>query len=111
MTDQSHLLASIEEVVTDEKTRKSIIDSIKQIPISDMTKMRRVVFLPSDVFETSLDKLRKAEVMSLAVDESTDNRDVAQLGLYVRFFDGERFREDLLGLIPMEGGWQPQLRR
>ena len=41
--------------------------------------------------------------MSLAVDESTDNSDVAQLFLYVRFFDGECFREDLLGLIPMEG--------
>ena len=30
-------------------------------------------------FETLLDKLRKAEVMSLAVDESTDNSDVAQV--------------------------------
>ncbi|XP_032387795.1 uncharacterized protein LOC116699370 [Etheostoma spectabile] len=65
--------------------------------------MRRVESLASDVFETLLDKLRKAEVMSLAVDESTDNSDVAQLCLYVRFFDGECFREDLLGLIPMEG--------
>ena len=41
--------------------------------------------------------------MSLAVDESTDNRDVAQLCLYVQFFDGKCFREDLLGLIPMQG--------
>ncbi|KAJ8333792.1 hypothetical protein SKAU_G00411110 [Synaphobranchus kaupii] len=65
--------------------------------------MRRVEALASDVFETLLDKLRKAEVMSLAVDESTDNSDVAQLCLYVRFFDGECFREELLGLIPLEG--------
>ncbi|TWW63115.1 hypothetical protein D4764_03G0001230 [Takifugu flavidus] len=50
-----------------------------------------------------LDKLRKAEVMSLAVDESIDNSDVAQLSLYVQFFDGECFCEDLLGLIPLEG--------
>lgn len=50
--------------------------------------MRRVESLALDVFETLLDKLRKAEVMSLAVDESTDNSDVAQLCLYVRFFDG-----------------------
>lgn len=97
------MLASIEEVVTDEKTRSSIIDSIKKIPISDTTNIRRVESLASDVFETLLDKLRKADVMSLAVDESTDNSDVAQLCLYVRFFDGECFREDLLGLIPMEG--------
>lgn len=65
--------------------------------------MRRVECLASDVFETLLDKLRKAEVVSLAMDELTDNSDIAQLCLYVRFFDGECFREDLLGLIPMEG--------
>lgn len=97
------MLASIEEAVADEKTRKNVLDIIKQIPLSDTTNMRRVECLASDVFETLLDKLRKAEVMSLAVDESTDNSDVAQLCLYVRFFDGECFREDLLGLIPMEG--------
>lgn len=97
------MLASVEEVVTDEKMRRSIIDSIRQIPISDSSNMRRVEALASDVFETLLDKLRKAEVMSLAVDESTDNSDVAQLCLYVRFFDGECFREELLGLIPLEG--------
>lgn len=97
------MLASIEEVVTDDKTRNSLIDSFKKIPLSDSTNMRRVEALASDVFETLVDKLRTAEVMSLAVDESTDNSDVAQLCLYVRFFDGERFREDLLGLIPLEG--------
>ncbi|KAJ8363603.1 hypothetical protein SKAU_G00124340 [Synaphobranchus kaupii] len=74
------MLASVGEVVTDEKTRRSIIDSIKQIPISDSSNMRRVEALASDVFETLLDKLRKAEVMSLAVDESTDNSDVVVWG-------------------------------
>lgn len=80
------MLASIDEVVTNAKTRKGIIDLIKQIPISDTSNMRRVESLASDIFETLLDKLRKAEVMSLAVDESTDNSVVAQLCLYVRFF-------------------------
>lgn len=79
------MLASVEEVVTDEKTRRSVLDSIKKIPISDSTNMRRVEALESDIS-----------------DESTDNSDVAQLCLYVRFFDGECFREELLGLIPME---------
>uniref|UniRef100_A0A673BZ39 DUF4371 domain-containing protein n=1 Tax=Sphaeramia orbicularis TaxID=375764 RepID=A0A673BZ39_9TELE len=87
-TDQERATA----VVPDEKTRKSIIDSIKQIPISDTSNMRRVESLASDVFEMLLDKLRKADVI-----------DVAQLCLYVRFFNGECFRKDLLGLIPLEG--------
>ncbi|TWW63118.1 hypothetical protein D4764_03G0001260 [Takifugu flavidus] len=65
--------------------------------------MSRAESLASDVFEMLLDKLRKAEVMSLAVDESIDNSDVAQLCLYVQLFDGECFCEDLLGLIPLEG--------
>ena len=93
----------------DEKTRNSVIDSIKKILISDTTTSRRVETLASDVFATLLEKLgKKAEVMSLAVDESTDSSDVAQLCLYVRFLDGEYFQEDLLrriymGLIPMDG--------
>lgn len=43
-----------------------------------------------------------AEVTSLATDELTDNSDVAQLCLYVWFFDGECFWEDLLRIIPLE---------
>lgn len=41
--------------------------------------------------------------MSLAIDESTDSTDIAQLCVYVRYFDGEEFREELLSLIPLEG--------
>ena len=96
------MLASIEEVVTDEKPRNSVIDSIKKIPISDTSTSRIVETLASDVFETLLDKLKKAEVMLLAVDESTDSSDGAQLCLYVKFSDGECFCEGLLGLIPLD---------
>lgn len=97
------MLAVLDDVVTDEKVKNSVITSIRKIPMSDTTTIRRVEALATDVFETLLDKLKKAEVMSLAVDESTDGSDVAELCLYVRFFDGECFREDLLGLIPLEG--------
>ncbi|KAL0152649.1 hypothetical protein M9458_052372 [Cirrhinus mrigala] len=45
----------------------------------------------------------KADTMSIAVDESTDKTDTAQLCIYVRFFDGKCFREELLGLLPLEG--------
>ena len=54
------MLESIEEVFTDEKTRNRVIDSIKNIPISDTTTSRRVETLASDVFQTLLDKLKKA---------------------------------------------------
>lgn len=41
-TVKACMLASVEEVVTDERTRRSISDSIKKIPIADSTNMRRV---------------------------------------------------------------------
>ena len=47
--------------------------------------------------------LNQANYFSLAVDESTDNTDVAQMCVFVRYFDGTVFREDLLALIPLEG--------
>ena len=64
------------------------------IPIFDMTTSMRVETLASDVFGTLLDQLKKAEVMFLSVDGSTDSSNVAQLSC---------FREELLGLIPMDG--------
>ncbi len=45
----------------------------------------------------------KADTMSIAVDESTDKTDTAQLCIYVRFFDSKCFREELLCLLPLEG--------
>lgn len=91
------------QVVTDDKVKDQVMSSIKSIPMSDTTTARRMDVLATDVFETLLSELRKADVISLAVDESTDNSDVAQLCLFVRFFDGDIFREDILGLIPLEG--------
>ncbi len=40
-------------------------------------------FLATDVFETLLEELKKADVMSIAADESTDRSDTAQLCPYV----------------------------
>ena len=97
------MLAVIDEVVIDQKVKDSVTSAIKKVPISDTTTLRRVELLAKDVSGKLLENLRKAEFISIAVDESTDCTDMAQLCIYVRFFDGVCFREELLGLIPWEG--------
>ena len=97
------MLAVINEVITDEKTKSTVITSVQQVPLSDTTTSRRVDVLGSAVFDIICQELKRVEVMSLAVDESTDATDQAQLNLIVRYFDGGRFREELLALLPMAG--------
>lgn len=97
------MLAVIDEVVVDEKVKESVTSSIKKVPLLDTSALRRVELLAKDVSRKLLENLRKAEVISIAVDESTDCTDMAQLCIYVRFYDGVRFWEELLGLIPLEG--------
>ena len=97
------MLAVIDEVVIDQKVKESVTSAIKKVPLSDTSILRRVELLAKDVSGKLFENVRKAEYISIAVDESTDCTDMAQLCIYVRFFDGVRFREELLGLIPLEG--------
>ena len=54
------------------------------------------------VFESLTNDIKLAEFVSVAIDESTDNTDMAQLHVYVRFFDEECFCEEMLALIVLE---------
>uniref|UniRef100_A0A3Q1CR85 HAT C-terminal dimerisation domain-containing protein n=1 Tax=Amphiprion ocellaris TaxID=80972 RepID=A0A3Q1CR85_AMPOC len=99
------MLAVINEVINDEKMKVTITSAIKSIPLSDTSNIRRVEILATEVFDSLLKDLKKTPVMSIAVDESTDMSDTAQLCVYVRFFDSDRacFREELLCLLPLKG--------
>uniref|UniRef100_UPI003AB06FCF zinc finger BED domain-containing protein 5-like n=1 Tax=Centroberyx gerrardi TaxID=166262 RepID=UPI003AB06FCF len=63
---------------------------------------RRVHVLAEDVQRLVLDGVKEAQHISLAIDESTDNTDISQLCVFVRYFDGKDFKEELLALIPLE---------
>lgn len=80
------------------------VETFKKIPLSNDTNTRRAEVLAGDVKETLIKKLRKVD-MSLAIDESTDITDIAQLALFVRFFDEDagQFREELLTVLPLLG--------
>ena len=98
-------MVQMAETLFDGKQRDEIITKIKQIPLSDSSAMRRTELLDEDLL-WQLDQglhLANATCISLAIDESTDMIDNAQLLIFVRYYDGNRkeFMQDLLGVTTL----------
>ena len=68
--------------------------------MSAQTTSKKTEILTEDVLAQLDAAIQSAPCISLAVDESTDITDKAQLLMYVRFFHKEKkeFCEDLLGI-------------
>ncbi|XP_061587408.1 general transcription factor II-I repeat domain-containing protein 2-like [Cololabis saira] len=96
------MVAVLEELATD-KSMDGVIASVKQVPLSARSATWRIDALSDAVHGVILSGLSQANYFSVAIDESTDNTDVSQMCVYVRYFDGKEFREELLSLIPLEG--------
>nr|XP_055073133.1 general transcription factor II-I repeat domain-containing protein 2A-like [Misgurnus anguillicaudatus] len=78
-------------------------EKFKKIPLSNDTLTRRTEILAHDLVKQLADDIKDAPCLSLAVDESTDGTDQAQLCVFVRYFSKAKgtFCEDLLGLTPL----------
>lgn len=96
------MVTVLEELATD-KCMDRIIASVKQIPLSASSNAHRVHILAKNVQRLVLDGVSEVQHTSLAIDESTDNTDISQLCVFIRYFDGKDFKEELLALIPLEG--------
>lgn len=70
--------------------------------MSASTTTRKSELLAEDVLAQLDAAVQNAVCISLAIDESTDVTDNAQLLVYVRFLHKEKMFEDLLGLMPLE---------
>ena len=92
-------LLAVSEIVCPEKKK-----DFENISLSRRTVTRRIEELGSDI-ESSLMKLcLKFETFSLAIDESTDVTDIAQLAVFVRGVDSDfNVTEEMLGLQSMKG--------
>ena len=95
------MLTAVDSLVADASTKLKLSTDIQKMPMSRWTNARRITSLSNDVKSQMKVHLRETEWIALAVDESTDISDTAQLCLYVRYFDGSAFKEEMLELVPM----------
>ena len=79
--------------------KDKIVEQISKLRLSADTCARRCDDLSGDVFKQLLSKLQACPPWSIALDESTDRSDIAQLLVSVRYFD-KGVSEDILCLIP-----------
>ena len=74
------------------------------IPLSDSTMARRVEMMSEDVSEQLIQSQEDAVFFLIALDESTDATDTAQLAIFGRIVDQElKVKEELLDPVAMEG--------
>jgi len=99
-------MSAVAETLLEGKQKEDMCVKIKQIPMSASSATKKTEILTQDVLaQLQLDEaIHKAPCIGLAVDESTDVSDNAQLLVFVRFFniDKEKFCEDLLGVTPLQ---------
>src|SRR5277367_463258 len=92
-------LEAVADVMFPEKKR-----DISKISLSRFTMGRRVEDMSSDIEETLKSKTSAFEWFSLAVDESTDINDTAQLAVFIRGINKEfTVTEELAALQSMKG--------
>ncbi|XP_075998413.1 SCAN domain-containing protein 3-like [Genypterus blacodes] len=97
------MMVKVLEELDTGKSMDGVIGSVKQMSLSARTAAGRIEVLSDAVQGAIIDGVSRANYFSLAIDESTDKTDVAQLCVYVRYYDGKDFKEELLSLIPLEG--------
>lgn len=79
-------------------------DQFSKISLSANTVAERISDLSEDIYVQLCEKAKRFCAYSVALDESTDNTDTAQLAVYVRGVnDNFEVIEELLAVIPMHG--------
>ena len=94
-------MGSAEVLFAGFQNKDKIVQQIGKLPLSPDTCAHRCYELSGDIFTQLMTKLRACPAFSLALDESTDKSDTAQLMVSVRYFN-KGVSEDLC-LIPLKG--------
>ncbi|XP_078542371.1 general transcription factor II-I repeat domain-containing protein 2B-like [Lissotriton helveticus] len=96
---------SAAKILFDNYTNKaSLLKEIGALQLSDSTCARRIEAMGQNVQEQVIKAVRESPFFSIAMDESTDIGDVAQLLLWVRYLDQSLHpKEELWCLLPLQG--------
>ncbi|XP_076810439.1 general transcription factor II-I repeat domain-containing protein 2A-like [Clavelina lepadiformis] len=93
----------VEAVKIMHPSKKEVITSMTTLPLSRLTCTRRCTDIAEDLHDQVLIEVKDADCYALALDESTDITNCAQLAVFVRYFHHGVFNEELLALITLHG--------
>ena len=97
------MVDAMESIIQNPAGRDKVLTKVKGISLSNDTATIRSEKLSGAVMNELIQRLKEADCLSLAVDESTDKTNDAQLLVYVRYHWNESYHEDVLGLQTMKG--------
>ncbi|KAJ1117630.1 hypothetical protein NDU88_005827 [Pleurodeles waltl] len=97
-------LSAAEILFENYSNKSSILKEIGALQLSDSTCARRIEAMGENIQEQVIKAVRESPFFSIAMDESTDLGDVAQLLVWVRYLDQSLHpKEELLCLLPLHG--------
>lgn len=85
----------------DQKQKTMLLDNVKKLPLSHQTVSRRVNEIGGELEANLKLDLEHCAAFSIALDETTDIKDEAQLIFFVRYFIDDRTEEDILALVSL----------
>ncbi|GFV69501.1 SCAN domain-containing protein 3 [Trichonephila clavipes] len=91
------------ELFQDFKNKADILKRIKELPLSAKTLKYRAIKMRLNITTQHIEDLKLVSALSLAVDESCDIDDTAQVSLFVRFMSHLGPKEELLRLLSIKG--------
>lgn len=98
---KSCMLNMATELFADFPNKEKIIQKIKDVPLSARTVHDRAVMMAHEIEGVQIQDITSADFFSLALDESTDTSNIAQLNIVGRYVSGDTMREEYLCSLPM----------